>query len=230
MGFWAALVTSSAATLSLAVAATTPPRSGPNCGSGCIVYPYTDVAAFVPRDYLWMYPAVLTLLAFVALAVCLQDRLPVGRQPLNRIGVCFAAIGAAVLVTDYAIQLMVLQPGLLSGEIEGLSVWSQYNPHGIFIGLENLGTVTLGLSFLFLGAALRGLPPKPARAAAWVFLGGAGATIIALILFAAVNRSRLEYRFEVISLLITWLVLIANGILLCITFTRVSPPHAPALR
>jgi hypothetical protein len=29
-------------------------HSGPNCLSDCITYPYTDVAAFVPGDYLWM--------------------------------------------------------------------------------------------------------------------------------------------------------------------------------
>ena len=50
IGLWAALSTTTAAAVSLAVAITTPPRSGPYCRSGCINYPYTDAAAFVPHE------------------------------------------------------------------------------------------------------------------------------------------------------------------------------------
>ncbi|MGZ4475348.1 MAG: hypothetical protein ACXVWW_06555, partial [Nocardioides sp.] len=53
----AAALTAVSAVVSLAVGVTTPARSGPYCRSGCVGYPYTDAAAFVPRDYLWMYPA-----------------------------------------------------------------------------------------------------------------------------------------------------------------------------
>ncbi|MBO3751117.1 hypothetical protein J5X84_34020 [Streptosporangiaceae bacterium NEAU-GS5] len=49
---WVALATAIAAIVSLAVAITTPAHSGPNCRNGCVTYPYTDAAAFVPRDYL----------------------------------------------------------------------------------------------------------------------------------------------------------------------------------
>ena len=56
--------------VSLAVAITTPPRSGPYCSADCIVFPYTDAAAYVPRDYYWMYPGVLLTLMFVLLAEC----------------------------------------------------------------------------------------------------------------------------------------------------------------
>jgi hypothetical protein len=61
-----AVLTAVMAAVSLGMAITTLPRSGPYCQNGCVGYPYTDVAAFVPRDYLWMYPAVLlTLLTMV---------------------------------------------------------------------------------------------------------------------------------------------------------------------
>ena len=71
LGVWVAPATAAVGAVSLAVAGTTPPRSGPLCNDGCIAYPYTDAAAFVPRDYLWMYPEVLLTLLFVVLAVCL---------------------------------------------------------------------------------------------------------------------------------------------------------------
>jgi len=218
IGLWAALSTTTAAAVSLAVGITTPPRSGPYCRSGCINYPYTDAAAFVPRDYLWMYPALLTALVFVVLAVCIHDWMPPRRRLFARTGVCFAVIGVGALVVDYGIQLTVMQPGLLSGETEGLSPFSQYNPHGLFIGLENIGYATMNLALLFLGITLAGQGSKLVRTTGWVFSGGGAATIVALILYGALYRTDLDYRFEVIALLITWLVLITGGLLLSIGF------------
>ena len=139
---------------------------------------------------------------------------------MSRVAQCLAMIGAGVLVADYALQLLVLQPALLNGETEGLSPWSQYNPHGVFIGLEDVGNALLGVGFVFLGAALRGASAKPARVAARVFLGGGAAVIATLVFCGIVYRARLEYRFEVTSLLITWLVLLATGVLLAVTFAR----------
>ena len=36
------------------------------------------------------------------------------------------------------------------GETEGIALISQYNGHGIFIAMEELGYIIMGLSFLFL--------------------------------------------------------------------------------
>ncbi len=59
LGFWSAILTAILAASAFAVGITTQPRFGPFCLSACIPYPYTDAAAFVPRDYLWMYPGIL---------------------------------------------------------------------------------------------------------------------------------------------------------------------------
>ncbi|MGZ6804010.1 MAG: hypothetical protein ACXVFU_13275, partial [Nocardioidaceae bacterium] len=126
----AAALTAVSAVVSLAVGVTTPARSGPYCRSGCVGYPYTDAAAFVPRDYLWMYPALAMVLAFLVLAVTLHAWVPPDRRVDSGIGVCLTVLGSGVLVVDYALQVTVLQPGLASGETAGLSVLSQYNPHG----------------------------------------------------------------------------------------------------
>ena len=138
---WAAILTAVMAVISLAMAITTLPRSGPYCRSGCVGYPYTDAAAYVPRDYLWMYPAIVLTLLAMALMECIHFQMPPSRALLSRIGVAFTIMGVAILVVDYAIQLTFLQPALLIGETEGLSPWTQYNPHGIFIALENVGYV-----------------------------------------------------------------------------------------
>lgn len=80
VAFWTAVCVALLAVISLAVAITTPPRSGPFCRSGCLSYPYTDAAQFVPRDYLWMYPATLLLAMFVVLVGLLHERCAPDRQ------------------------------------------------------------------------------------------------------------------------------------------------------
>jgi hypothetical protein len=212
---WVALATVFAAVVSLAVAVTTPARSGPNCRGGCIGYPYTDAGAFVPRDYLWMYPATLVCVLAVGIAVCVYAWAPANRTALAMAAVCFAAIGAGALVLDYGVQLTVAQPALLRGETEGLSIWSQYNPHGIFIALENIGYATMALALLLLGLVLRaGKGSRSIRAAAWVFTIAGAATLVLLPVLAGAYGSNLDYRFEVFSLLITWLALICGGLAL----------------
>jgi hypothetical protein len=220
---WVAILTAFMAVVSLAIAVTTLPRSGPYCQNGCVGYPYTEVAAFVPRDYLWMYPAlILTLLAMV-LVECIHDQIAPSRRLLSRIGIAFTIMGVAILVVDYASQLSFIQPALLLGETEGLSPWSQYNPRGIFIALENVGYLLLNLSFLFLGLAMLGMPIRLWRAAGWVFACGGVLTLALLMLYSVIYRVRLEYRFEVAAICITWLVLIVAPALLIIASFRTGP-------
>jgi hypothetical protein len=220
LSLWVAIWTALMAAISLVMAVTTLPRSGPYCQSGCVVYPYTDAAAFVPRDYLWMYPAiVLTLLALV-LVECIHSQLPPSRELLSRIGVAFTIMGGAILVVDYAIQLTFIQPALLIGETEGLSPWTQYNPHGIFIALENVGYALFNVAYVFIGVAMLRMPTRLWRAAGWIFALGGALTLMLLVFYGGFYRVRLDYRFEVTAILITWLVLIVAPVLLSIAFRR----------
>ncbi len=218
--------TAVAGVVSLVVAVTTPPRSGPYCSDGCVVYPYTDAAAYVPRDYLWMYPEMLLTLLFVVLAACLVPSVASERRLLAAIAVCFTVIGATVIAIDYGVQLTVLQPAFLAGETDGLSALSQYNPHGVFIALENIGYAVLGVAFLFLGTALTQGVSRIERAVRWVFTVGGALILAALALCATIYRAELDYRFEVMSLLVTWLVLISAGALLTVAFGRRAHPAA----
>ena len=223
LGLWAAVLTTLMAVVSLAMAITTPPHSGPYCRSGCVGYPYTDVAAYVPRDYLWMYPAVVLTLLTMVLVECIHYEVAPSRALLSRIAVAFTTMGVAILVVDYASQLTFLQPALLLGETEGLSPWSQYNAHGVFIALENVGYGLLSFAFLFVGAAMVGTPWKLWSAAGWVFVFGGALVLAALVLYSTLYRVRLEYRFEVAAIGVTWLVLIAAPVLLSIALVRTRP-------
>ena len=220
LGLWVAPATAVVGVCSLLLAVTTPPRSGPYCSDGCIAYPYTDAAAYVPRDYLWMYPEVLLTLLFMVLAACLTQWVPPERKLHAAIAACFTVFSAAVITIDYGVQLTVLQPALLAGQTEGLSALTQYNPHGVFIALENIGYAVLGVAFLFLGAALTGGTSRLERAVRWVFTVGGALILTALVLCATIYRAELDYRFEVVSLSITWLVLIVSASLLTVVFAR----------
>ena len=72
LGFWSALLLAILASLAFALGITTPPRSGPFCPGNCIVYPFTDAAQFVPRDYRWVAPAIFLIPVFVVVSACLH--------------------------------------------------------------------------------------------------------------------------------------------------------------
>jgi hypothetical protein len=132
-------------------------------------------------------------------------------------------MGVAILVVDYASQLAFIQPALLLDETDGLSPWSQYNPHGVFITLETVGYVLLNLAFLFIGISMVRTPWRLWSAAGWVFVCGGALTLVLLLFYSALYRVRLDYRFEVAAIIVTWLVLIAASVLLSIAFLRDEP-------
>ncbi|MBN9113582.1 MAG: hypothetical protein J0I34_32990 [Pseudonocardia sp.] len=212
----AALVAAAA----LVLGVTTPARAGVFCLSGCVGFPYTDVAAFVPRDYVWMYPALLAALLVPALVTAVAFRVRSGLRPVAAVAAVLAVVGATVLVVDYAVQLMVVQPALLAGQPDGLVAWSQYNPHGLFLALENVGYAVFGAVFVLLGVALTGLPGAFTRIARAVLLAGGGLIVVALVVLTAVYGAALDVRFEVTGLTLALLVLVLAGGLLAVPRPR----------
>jgi len=221
LGFWIALITAVLAAISLAIAIATPPISGPFCQSGCVTYPYANVASFIPHDYIWMYSAILLTPLFVILMTCIHYYADDDKKIFSQIGLCFAVISAAAITMDYFIQLAVIQPSLLKGETEGLALFSQYNPHGIFIALEDLGYLMMSLAFLFVGAIFS-KDKRLEGAIRWLLILSSLIAIGAFIVLCLIYGQGLEYRFEVTIITINWIVLIALGILLSAFFRRVT--------
>lgn len=219
VGFYSAIFTSLFTAIALVVGAMTPPISGPFCESDCISYPYTYVAAFVPGDYLWMYPALLSVLVFVVLMVCIHNAAAAEKRLFSLVAVCFAIMSSTILGADYFIQLAVIQPSLLKGETEGLSLISQYNPHGIFIALEDLGYLMMSVASLFAAFVFTG-QNKVERAIRWLFITSFVLVVGLLLVLSLFYGEHLEYRFEVAVILINWTVLIVAGILLSVYFSR----------
>jgi hypothetical protein len=218
-GFWAATLTALLAAASFGVAVTTPPRTGPFAAPGtALTYPYARAAQFVPRDFVWMYLAVLMMLAFLVLAACVHQRTADERRVFSTIGLCLSAVAFTVIALDYFIQLRTVQPALLRGELDGLAVLSQYNPHGAFIALEELGFLVMGVSFAFLALSLGS--SRLERVTRWVYLVSSALIVAAFVGMSWYFGFGLEYRFEVTAILFGWLTLVSSGVLLAFVFRR----------
>jgi hypothetical protein len=119
LGFWAAVLTAVGTAGTFAIAVTTLPVSGPFCTADCVAYPYQEVGGLVPHDYIWMYPATVLLGIFVVLLACIHTAAADSRRLYSLLALVFGAMGAAVLASDYYIQIAALQPSILRGSLRG---------------------------------------------------------------------------------------------------------------
>ncbi|MBN1535762.1 MAG: hypothetical protein JW908_03440 [Anaerolineales bacterium] len=219
VGFYSAITTAALTVVTFALAIIAIPISGANCAEGCIDYPYLDTISQYPRDFLWMYLAIPMLLAYVAFMVSIHFYANEEKKIFSQIGLLFAAMSALILIVDYFIQVSVIPISLMHGETDGLAALIQYNVHGVFIALEDLGYLLMSLSFLFM-AAVFSQKDRLESAIRWIFII---AFILAIVSLAAISINfglDRKDRFEVIVLSVDWLVLIINGILLSRVFRK----------
>ena len=222
MPFWAAVSTSALAVVSFGVAVTTPPRSGPFAASGtAISHPYSDAARFVPRDFIWMYLALLMMLAYLVLSACLRESAAGGRGAAGTLGLSLAVSSFVVIAADYFIQLQTVQPALVRGEGADVVALTQYNPHGVFIALENLGFLAMALSFGAFALAL-GTSSRLERATRWLLFGASTLAVVSFVGMSIYFGTNLDYLFEVTVITIDWFTLASAGAMLAVVFARQS--------
>jgi hypothetical protein len=195
------------------------PISGANCRENCVAYPYLNTVRQYPRDFVWMMLAIILVLTYLGLMNCLHVYAPIQRKALTQIGISFALVAAVILLITYYVQFVVVPVSLMNNETEGLPLLIQYNPHGLFIALEELGYIMMSLSFLFIAPAFT----RENLLSTWIrgiFIGGfviPAIAFVGIMLSYGVDR---QDRFEVIALSVDWLVLIVNGGLLAMLFRR----------
>lgn len=221
LGYWSALLTSLLTLLTFGIAVFTLPITGPLCQTDCITYPFAEIAARVPRDYYWMYPAIPLFLTFTVAVIALHNCTPDRRRVFSQVALTFTAIAATLLVANYYIQIATLQPSTLRGESDGVALLTQYNPHGVFIALEDLGYFVLALVFIFASRIFDGSGTLE-RGLRWLLLIGGLVTVAAWFGMYAVYGYGLEYRFEVTAISIDYLVLLIAGVLLSLWFRRTN--------
>lgn len=212
-GFWAAVGTTVLTVVSFAFALVALPNTVP--------YPFTaDVIADQwPWDYVWMYPAMILMLLFVALLTAAHGYAPRARRACSRFALCVGTIAAAVLVIDYYIQVTVMQPSLVKGQFDGWALFTQYNPNGVFIALEELGYLLMSLALVLAGKAF---PRKNGleRSIRWVTGISFGLAVIGLIAMAALRGIDRGDDYEILVISIVWLTLIIVGPLMALVFKR----------
>jgi hypothetical protein len=72
------------------------------------------------------------------------------------IGLAFGATYAAIIPTNYYLQLFVVRLNLESGTLDGLALLAQPNLHSVFFALETLGYAFLSLACLFVSQVFGG--------------------------------------------------------------------------
>jgi hypothetical protein len=216
-GYYTSILLSTLTLGTFIVAFLTPPLSGPGCQANCFEYPYLDIASRWPRDYIWMFPAMILTLVYVVFFAFIHFWAEEKRKPFSFMALIFAALAALILLADYFIQVSVIQPSLLNGETDGISVLTQYNPHGLFIALEELGYILMALSFFFVAYAFS-KGNKLEKTIRWTFMAGFWLCLISLIIISITQGIQREYNFEIIAISIDWLVLIITGFLVAKIF------------
>jgi hypothetical protein len=219
LGFYSAIATVVMTVITFGFAINAVPVSGPGCIEGCIEYPYLDSLAQYPRDYLWMYLVLVMLVVYTIFMVALHANAAPEKRIFAQVGLSFGLMAALTLLVTYFTQAAVVPISLLSGETEGIALFTQYNAHGIFIALEEIGYLLMSLSFLFMAFALSSRSGVE-TAARWVFLAAFALTVVSLVAASIIYGLDRSYRFEIAVISIDWLALIVNGVLLAVVFRR----------
>jgi hypothetical protein len=195
------------------------PTSGANCLADCFDYPYLDTISQFPKDYIWMPLAILMLLAYVVLMVSIQAYASRERKIFGQVGLCFAIMAALILVGDYFVQFSVVPVSLMNGETEGITMLTQYNSHGPFIVLEELGYLMMTLSFLFI-APVFAEKNRLEGSIRWILIISFVLAVVSMTLISINHGLNRQDRFEVIIISIDWLVLVVNGVLWSVLFKK----------
>jgi len=182
-------------------------------------YPFPDILLYYPRDYYWMYIAIFQLFAFVIFIVANHFIVNHTKKLFTFLSIAFTLISSTVLLIAYFTQFSVVPISVMKGETEGIALITQYNEHGLFIAMEELGYITMSIALFFLAFAFS-KNTRIERIIRIILITQLFLIIIAFIFYSlkfGVDRS---YLFEVATITINWLVIIVVGILSSIVFKR----------
>jgi hypothetical protein len=217
--FYATLTSTILTIITFGFAMIAVPPSGPYCPGNCMDYPYHNLLTYYPRDYYWMYIAVFQLFPFLIFTISIHYIASIEKKVFSFISVAFALISATVLLTDYFIQFAVVPISIAKGETEGIALLTQYNGHGIFIALEELGFITMSIALFFLGFIFSPKNKLNKSIRLILFLPFI-LNIITFIFYSFKFGIDRNYRFEVATISINWLFIIVSGILISISMIK----------
>jgi hypothetical protein len=211
IGLWAAIFTAvlAAAFIMMGMFGSSSWDSFP----GMVNYVWSYIKAI---DYVLFIPAFLLAPVFVVLMACIHHYAPYERKIYSLIGLAFAVIYAALITSDYFLLWTVILPSTINGETAGLSLLSMYNPHGIFVAMESLAYIMMGISLLVIAPVFQG--GKIEKILKWIFISGFILAIASLIGIILAGYDIVIFEIAVIAIYCP--VLIVSGALLSIIFRR----------
>jgi len=195
------------------------PPAGPYCPGDCMSYPFLDILSYYPRDYYWMYLAVFQLFAYLLFIVSIHFIASIEKKLFSFVSVAFSLISSIVLLIAYFVQFSVVPMSMMKGETDGIALITQYNGHGIFIAMEDLGYITMSISFLFL-AFIFSMKNRLEKSIRLILIMAFLFTVVSFIYYSIEFGIDRSYRFEVATITINWLVTITAGILISILIKK----------
>ena len=136
--------------------------------------------AFPPPDWLQLFGAVVSLTSLtlaVVMVACIVEVAPPHRRSAAMVGFGFTLLFAAVIAINRFVQVSVVRPALISGDVVDLRRWMPYEPGSAMFALEILGWGGfLGLAALALAWAFPGRGLERAICWLWLLYGVLGLT------------------------------------------------------
>lgn len=186
------------------------PISGTFAEGGGLGYPYLDTLGQFPKDYFWMPLATILMCVYYLVFTNVHYAIEEERKFLSKVALGFAGLASGILIANYFVQIAVVPVNLKMDQMDGISLITQYNPYGLFIALEELGYLLMSLSFLFIGFSFE----RKSKGERFLKYSFTISSILAFIAFVGISLFLGDQKldlFEVIVILINWLVLIVNG-------------------
>jgi len=220
-GCYSSFIVSALTLITFAFAMIAVPPSGPLCEGNCMEYPFHEILLYYPRDYYWMYLAIFQLFAFVVFMVTNHYIVNSGKKLYTSLSLSFALISATVLLITYFIQFSVVPISVMKGESEGIALITQYNDHGLFIAMEELGYITMSVALFFLAFAFS-KNSRAERTLRTILIVQFILNLLAFGFFTIQFGIERSYMFEITTITINWLTLIIAGIMIGIHYRRTS--------
>ena len=219
-GYYSSFLLSILTIVSFGFAMTAIPPAGPYCPDNCMEYPFPDILLYYPRDYYWMYLAIFQLFAFVIFMVTNHFIVNAAKRLYTFLSVSFALISSTVLLIAYFTQFSVVPVSVMKGETDGIALITQYNEHGLFIAMEELGYITMSIALFFLAFAFS-KNSRAERIIRIILISQLILTFISFIFYSIKFGIERSYLFEVATITINWLVLIIVGIMIGLFYRKI---------
>ncbi|EEW51274.1 hypothetical protein HMPREF0290_0113 [Corynebacterium efficiens YS-314] len=186
-----------------------------------VPYPFNQdvIVEQWPGDYLWMPPAMLLMVVFVGVLAALHEQAGPDRRIYSLIALGMGIPAATVLVINYYLQFTVMPISLEKDQLDGWALFTQYNPQGIFIALEELGYMLMSLVLLAVAPVVTG-PGRVAKTLRVLLALQFVVMVLSLMLISALLGRERGDIFEITVITLVWVVLLIAGPLLAIWFRR----------